>query len=375
MGRYRPTFFSTLVALVGYSALNALMPRSATTPLATTPNDAGFVGRGSSTEPLVAHHARAAETERGREAQQPEQIPWRGWKDILWRTYQQFQEDRLLAIAAGVVFFGILALFPAVTAMVSTYGLFAKTSTIQGHLSFLSAVMPEGAVSIVDEQIARIVAKGDVKLGLGFVFGLGVALWSANAGTKAIIDALNVVYEETEKRGFFKLNFISLSFTLGAVGAVLVAVGTVVVLPLLLTWLRLGPVSQLLIEFGRWPALAVAVLFTISVLYRYGPSRVKAKWRWLSVGSVVATAIWIAGSAIFSYYMKNYADYGATYGSLGAAIGMMMWMWMSAIVVLLGAELNSEIEHQTAVDTTIGMPKPIGSRGAVMADTVGEAQG
>jgi membrane protein len=262
-----------------------------------------------------------------------------------------------------------------VTALVSIYGLFATPSTINRHLAFLSTVMPEAGVSIVNEQVSRIVSKGDAKLGFGFAFGLALALWSANAGVKAVIDALNVVYEETEKRGFFKLNFISLAFTVGAVVAMLSAIAAVVVVPLLFDRAGVGALAEVLVSYGRWPMLVVALLAALAILYRYGPSRREPQWKWVSVGSVLATTLWIAGSAALSYYLRHYANYDATYGSLGAAIGLMMWMWMTTIVVLLGAELNSEIEHQTAVDSTVGPPRPLGTREAMMADTVGDSLG
>ncbi len=329
-------------------------------------------------EPIGVQKARATEPGRGRNAANPAQIPWKGWKDILWRTYGQIQEDRLLAISAGVVFFALLAIFPAITALVSLYGLFASSATVQANLSFLSTVMPVEAAGIIDEQVARVVLKGDVKLGFGVLIGLAIALWSANGGMKAMIDALNIVSEEEETRGFFKLNLISLLFTVGAVSALLLAIGAVVALPLVLDRLGLGPFTDALATYGRWPLLWLGLLIGLAVLYRYGPNRRAPQWKWVSVGGVLASIFWIVGSIAFSFYLANYAHYDATYGSLGAAIGMMMWMWMwmwmTTIVILFGAELNSEIEHQTAVDTTEGPPKPLGSRGATMADTVGAAQ-
>lgn len=283
------------------------------------------------------------------------------------------QEDRLLAIAAGVVFYALLALFPAVTALVSLYGLFADIGTIRQHMDIVQSLLPAGATSIVDEQVTRLLAKGDIKLSIGFAVGLGLALWSANAGMKAVIDALNIVYEEPEKRGFLKLNFISLTFTVGAIAALLMGIAAVVIVPLTLERVGLGFVMETLIEWLRWPVLLICLLGGFALLYRYGPSRANAQWRWLSVGSIVAALAWLTGSALFSYYLKHYANYDATYGSLGTAIGLMMWMWMSAVVTLIGAELNAEIEHQTARDTTDGAPKPLGTRGATMADTVGKS--
>ena len=318
---------------------------------------------------------RAKQSGRGRHATSPWQIPWAGWKDILWRTYGQIGDDRLLAVAAGVVFYGLLAIFPAITAFVSLYGLFAKASTISDHLTLAAGVIPSGGVEIIQEQINRITAKGDARLSLAFAFSLGLALWSANAGMKAVIDALNVTYNEKEKRGFIKLNLISLALTVGAILSLLVALASIVVLPLILASIGLAGWTEMLLRFLRWPVLICLVVFGLAVLYRFGPSRESPRWEWLSVGSITAATAWLVGSALLSWYLANFANYDATYGSLGAAIGMMIWMWMSSIVILVGAELNSEIEHQTAQDSTTGHDKPIGQRGAAMADTIGEEAG
>jgi membrane protein len=292
----------------------------------------------------------------GRLSSNPFQIPWAGWKDILWRTYVRTGEDRLLATAAGVVFFGLLAVFPAITALVSCYGLFANPSTIGANLQTLALMLPNGSFQIVQDQIERVLEKGDTALGATFLFGLALAIWSANAGVKAVIDALNVVYEEREKRSFVRLNLLSLAFTSGGIATLLLMVGAVVAFPLALDHVGLAPESQLIVSLARWPLLLVILLTALAVLYRFGPSRPAARWEWLSVGTLAAALLWICGSALLSWYLSNFGNYSATYGSLGAAIGLMMWMWMSAIIVLCGAELNSEIEHQTALDTTIGRP-------------------
>jgi len=321
-----------------------------------------------------AQRARAAEPGRGRKALSPVDIPVNGWRDIAWRVYAEIGNDRLLAVAAGVVFYGLLALFPAITALVSSYALFADAATIGKHLAFAGALMPAGAFGIVEEQITRIAQAGGGQLSSAFVIGLLVAIWSANAGMKAMIDALNVIYGETEKRSFVVLNLLSLTMTLGALAFLLLAIAAVVVLPLAFSWLGIESLGQRAVVLLRWPAIMIVIALALAVLYRYGPSRRVAKWRWLSVGAVVATLLWVAGSVLFSWYLSNFADYNATYGSLGAGIGLMMWLWLTSIAVLIGAELNAEIEHQTARDTTIGRTKPLGTRGAVMADTVGEAQ-
>lgn len=320
------------------------------------------------------HLARAAvEPGRGRHAKSPFTIPWAGWKDVFWRTYQRIDEDRLLATAGGVVFFGLLAIFPAVTALVSSYGLFADPSTISNNLQTLATMLPEGSFQIVEDQVARVVSNGNTTLGATFLLGLLLAVWSANAGVKAIFDALNVAYEEREKRSFVRLNMVSLAFTVGGIAALLLMVGAVVAFPLALNHLGMAPESKLIVALARWPLLFLILLVALAVLYRFAPSRDAPRWQWLSLGAVTAAILWIAGSALLSWYLSEFANYNATYGSLGAAIGLMTWMWMSAIVIMFGAELNSEIERQTLRDTTTGRPRPLGSREAVSADTVGAA--
>ena len=300
----------------------------------------------------------------------PFQIPWAGWKQILWRTYARINEDRLLAIAAGVVFFGLLAIFPAITALVSFYGLFANPSTIAANLQSLALMLPEGSFQIVQDQIARVLAKGGTELGATFLFGLALAIWSANAGVKALIDALNVAYGERETRSFLQLNLLSLAFTVAGIAALLLMVAAVVAFPLMLDHLGLGPESKLIFSLARWPLLFLILWGALGLLYRFGPSREHARWEWLNVGTLAAAFLWIVGSSLLSWYLSNFANYNATYGSLGAAIGLMMWMWMSAIIVLWGAELNSEIERQMAMDTTATGPRPLGARDAAMADTL-----
>ena len=329
----------------------------------------------ASDEPRALQLERAVEPGRGRRADMPIGIPWCGWKDVFWRTVEQISADRLLLIAGGVVFYGLLATVPAITALVSMYGIFTPASTINAQLSFLADVMPAGAYQLISDQIVRIAGNSDGKLTLAFILGLGIALWSANAGVKAIFDALNVVYDEDENRGWIKLNAISLSFTFAGVVVLILILGAVVALPLILAFVGFAAKQQAgWLPLLRWPVMFALVVLGLSVLYRYGPSREHAKWRWVSVGSVFAALTWIALSVAFSWYLSKFADYNATYGSLGAVIGLMMWMWISTAVVLIGAELNSEIEHQTARDSTTGAAKPLGTRGAVMADTVGAAQ-
>jgi membrane protein len=324
-------------------------------------------------EPLGLQEIRATERGRGRRARAPLQIPWRGWKDIAFRTYHETQDDRLLALAAGVAFYSLVALFPAIAAGVSSYALFADSGTIAKHLSLAAGIFPTELLGILRDEVTRIGARNDGKLTFGFLVGLGIALWSANAGMKAIFDALNIIYDEQEKRGFVRLNLISVFFTACAIAAVVLATGVVVIFPLFLAAFGVLSFDVPIIGYLRWPIMFGLIIVGLAVLYRYGPSRRLAKWRWISVGSVFAASAWLAVSSLFSWYLGNFANYNATYGALGAVVGLMMWMWLSTIVVLVGAELNSEIEHQTASDSTVGPERPLGVRGAVMADTVGAA--
>jgi membrane protein len=312
---------------------------------------------------------------RGRSADKPTEIPAKGWKDIAWRVYEGFQNDRVLLVAAGVTYYALLALFPATAALVSLYGLFADASTITDHLRIASGFLPDGALEVVGDQVKRIAAQGQATLGVAFLGTLALSLWGANAGTKAIFDALNIIYKEREKRRFIRLTLWSLAFTLSAVLLVLLAFAGIVAVPVALKLLGIPDESgSAWLTLLRWPLLYIVVLFALACLYRYGPSRARPQWRWVSWGSAVAGGIWLAGSLLLSWYVANFGTYNATYGSLGAVIGFMIWIWLSTIIVLLGAEINAEMEHQTAEDTTEGGNQPIGARGARMADEVGEAR-
>ena len=318
--------------------------------------------------------ARARETGRGREANTPEQIPPRGWRDILWRVLWSISEDRILSTSGGVAFFALLAVFPGIAAIVSLYGLFADASSIGKHLSLLSGFLPGGVLQLIADQITLISRQGNETLGTAFVVGLLVALGSANSGMAALFDALNVVYDEREKRSLVRFYATTFLFTLAGIVFVILAITGVVVLPLMLKFVGLATTTERLLAILRWPILLVTIVVSLAFIYRYGPSRRDARWRWVTWGSIVGALLWIAASMLFSWYVATFDSYNKTYGSLGAGVGFMVWLWISAVIVLLGGELNAEMEHQTARDTTEGRPKPLGSRGAMMADHVGEAQ-
>jgi membrane protein len=308
---------------------------------------------------------------RGRSATHPLEVPARGWKDILFRVWKNIGKDRVIVVAAGVTFYSVLALFPAIAALVAVYGFFADPTTIASHLDSIAGMVPTGAIDVIRDQITRVASQGRATLGLTFLASFAASLWSANAGMKSLFDALNLVYNEPEKRGFIWLNLISLIFTMLTITFALLAMGAMVIVPIALNFVGLGGVTETVIKIARWPALLIVITLALAILYRYGPSREKPQWRWITWGSAVAAVSWLVISILFSWYAENFGNYNKTYGSLGAIIAFMFWIWLSIIVVLLGAELNAETEHQTARDTTTGRPKPLGSRGAKMADTVG----
>lgn len=316
--------------------------------------------------------AAAADEGHGREADTPSEVPAKGWYDIFWRLWYELNEDRVLLVAGGVTFYLLLAMFPALAAFVSIYGFVADPQTIADHISFLGGFMPSAGVDLIAGQLEALLAQDTNALSVGFAIGLAVALWSANNGIKALFDAMNIAYEEKEKRGFIRLNLISFAFTFGAILIVIVFIVSVGVVPAVLALVNLEGWTETLVRIARWPVMLAVVGVGIALIYRHGPSREKAKWRWLTWGAALATLVWIATSIGFSFYLENFADYNATYGALGAVIGLMMWTWISVIIIIVGAQFNAELEHQTAVDSTIGTPEPMGSRGAVVADTLGK---
>ena len=337
-----------------------------------------LVAAGFGRQPCAAAHSDSTaagarpDDGRGRSATKPSDIPTLGWKDIALRVYQGVNEDRILANAAAVTFYALLALFPGIAALVSIYGLFADPAAIGSRLDAMSGVLPGGALDVIRDQLTRLTAQGRGTLSLSFVIGLVISLWSANGGIKALLDALNVVYEEKEQRSFIRLNAVSLLFTIGMIAFLMIALACVIAIPVALNYLP--HVIGLIFDIARWPLLLVCVAVALAFIYRYGPSRTEPRWRWITGGSAFAAAGWLAASALFSWYAANFGSFNKTYGSLGAVIGFIMWMWISMIVILLGAKLNAETEHQTARESTVGEPKPLGRRGARMADTVGPAR-
>jgi membrane protein len=316
---------------------------------------------------------RAQQQGRGRQAESPRDVPAAGWKDTAWRVYQSIGDDHISLVAAGTAFFGLLAIFPALTAFVSIYGLVADPGTIQSQVAAMRGVVPEAGVDIIETQLTRIVEQGGTTHGITFLIGLAAALWSANAGMKSLFEAMNVAYDEDEERSFVRRNAVTLAMTLGAIIVLVVFLAAIAVVPAIIAFAGLGGAAGWLVSLLRWPVVLVLAGLALAVLYRVGPSREPAQWRWVTPGSAFAALGLIVASMLLSFYFSNFADYNETYGSLGAVIGLMVWFWVSALVVLVGAELNAELEHQTAADTTTGPDNPLDRRGARMADTVGRS--
>ena len=320
-----------------------------------------------------------ADRELGRGAKQPTHIPWAGWKKVLKRTFSEMISDRIGLAAAGCAFYATLALFPAISTMVSVYGLAFDPNTVEPQLRVLRNLLPRPAFQLISERVHTLVAQPRGTLTISLIIGTLITLWSASAGTKSMIAALNIAYEEAETRSFVRFQATALSMTLCAILGAALAVALLVFLPAVLEFIpthfgfeAVEAGTQTLLRLGSPLVMLLFVGTAFSLLYRFGPSRRVAGWHWITPGSTVATLLWLLASIGFSYYVGHVASYDATYGPLGAVVGIMMWFFVTAYVVLLGAELNAELELQTAMDSTAGTPRPIGRRGAYVADHVAD---
>jgi membrane protein len=313
----------------------------------------------------------AVENNRGREAETPTEIPARGWRDIFLRVKSKVAADNLSIIAAGVAFFGFLAIFPAIAALVSIFGLITSPAELQAYLHIIEGLLPSEAADLINNELQRIIQAQGSSLGWGALGGTVLALWSAAKAMSAMFAAMNIAYDEEENRGFIRLRIIALLMTLGAVLFVIISLGLIAGVVFILRSIGIGEITAAVINYSRWPLLAGCCILFLAVLYRYGPSRRQPQWRWVTPGAIVATLLWLVGSTLFSFYVTHFATYNVTYGSLGVVVILMIWFFLSVYSILLGAEINAEMERQTVKDTTAGKPKPTGDRGAWVADTVG----
>ncbi|MDN5849647.1 MAG: YihY/virulence factor BrkB family protein [Nitrococcus sp.] len=306
-------------------------------------------------------------------AKRPWEISGSGWRDIAVRVWNNVFDHNILILAAAVAFYAFLSIFPALVAIVSIYGLIANPDDVQQQFSHYGGILPEEARTLISQQLRRITASASSTMSWGLVLGLLFALWTATQVTKAFITALNVVYAEKQKRGILQFNQLALLMTFGGIILAVLALALIVVLPIVLNTLSLPAALSTLLSYLPWLLLAGCFILWLTVLFRYGPSRNEAQWNWVSLGSIATTVLWIIASILFSFYVSNFGQYNTTYGSIGAIIILLLWFYVTAFAVLLGAELNAGMEHQTTIDTTKGKPRPMGKRGAYVADTIGES--
>lgn len=310
----------------------------------------------------------------GRSAERPSQIPRRGWWDILKRVGSGISEKNLSLAASGAAFYAFLAIPSALTALVTFYGLMLNPADVGKQVAAMHGVVPGEALGLISTYLKNLTSHSAQALGISFIISLLVAIWGVVSGTTSMMSALNMAYGEEEKRSLFRYYLIALGLAVATIVAAVIALALIAVLPAIIGMMPLGGFGQWVATVVRWPILIVLVLLALAVLFRYAPSRDEPKWRWVSWGAVAATVLWIVGSALFSLYVGEFASYNKTYGSLGAVVVLMMWLYLSSFAVLLGAVLNAEIEHQTARDSTVGPPEPMGQRGAAMADTLGREE-
>jgi membrane protein len=306
----------------------------------------------------------------GRQARRPHEIPWAGWKRVISRTATEIITDRVSLVAAGCAFYATLALFPTISMIISIYGLAFDPTTVEPQLAALRDLLPPSAFTLISDRVHVLVSKPPGTLTFSLLVSIVIALWSSATGTKSILGALNLAYEEREKRSFLKFQLTAFAMTLCGMVASAIGIALLVLLPAVESFLGISEGAQLLARLASFVMLVVFVLLALSMLYRFGPSRRSPSWHWVTPGAIVATVLWLAASALFSYYVGHLASYDATYGPLGAVIGVMMWFYVTAFVVLVGAELNAELELQTVRDSTGDPERVIGRRGAYVADHV-----
>jgi membrane protein len=309
----------------------------------------------------------------GREAERPSEIPPRGWFAVLKRVKAEVKDDNVPLLAAGVAFYAMLAIFPAIIALVTVYGMVADPDQVESQVGEFAKSLPSGADELLTSQLTNVAKAGRQSLSIGLVVSLLAVLWSASGGVQGLVKGLNVVYDERETRGFVKLRGLSLLLTVGAIIVAVVALALITVFPAVIDNLGLGRAGELAASIARWVVLALLVLVALAVLYRFAPDRANPRWRWVSGGAVVALVLWLLGSIGFSWYVDNFGKYNQTYGALAAVIILLLWLFLSAFAVLLGAEFDAETERQTARDTTTGPERPLGQRDAEVADTLGQS--
>lgn len=305
---------------------------------------------------------------RGEEAKWPHQIPFSGWVDIGKRVFQEIKTDHMQIISAGVAFYFFLAIFPTIVAAISIYGLILEPAQMENQISKLSVVLPDQAFGMIIDFLQPILERSRREIGWGLFISIMISIWSANKGTNALFQGVNIAYDETDSRGIIKKNLLSLIFTLGGLIIGLISLLIVIFFPLLISDLGLNPKIENMLQWLRWVILGLILIFNLSMVYKIAPCRTSPRFGWVSWGAIIGTLLWLGGSMLFSWYVANFGSYDDLYGSFAAVAILLLWLFLTAFIVLIGAEINSEMEHQTRQDTTIGTEKPMGERKAWHAD-------
>jgi membrane protein len=316
--------------------------------------------------------SQSVEQRRGREAAKPSEIPKRGWIDIGRRVMAEMKDDHIPVVAAGCAFYAWVALIPALIALITVYGLVASPQQVADHIDQLTRGVSPDVAEVIREPIEAATQTTDRALSIGLIASLAVALWSASGGMDGLIKGINVAYDEAP-RSFPRRRGLALLLTFGAIVFVILAVGLIAGVPIAVNWLGLGEDARIGGQIASYVLLLLLVMIALGVLYKVAPHRDNPQFRWITVGTVIAALLWLIGSVAFSLYVENFGNYNQTYGALGGVIILNLWLFLTMYVVLFGAEINSEMEHQTRKDTTVGEPRPMGQRGATKADHVGEA--
>ncbi|WP_116653456.1 YihY/virulence factor BrkB family protein [Pelagibacterium sediminicola] len=305
-------------------------------------------------------------------AHKPVAIGWRGWKAIIGRTIRSMSDKDTSLRCAGVAFFGFLSIFPAIAIVVLMVGILGDHDVLRGELARLSAFMPEMSFSLILNQLDSVMSQPPSGLGIGLAMSIVVALWSGSRGVDALIHAASVAYHERTERKF--VTSVLLSFAVTVLGALfmIIALGLIAAIPIIT---RLSPIpgtSEQLALLLRWPVLLALSVMAFALLYRFTVNRRAARLRWIWPGATLASVLWLIASLLFSLYVEYFGEFEATFGSIAATVVLLFWLYISALIFVLGATLNAEIELQTSIDTTIGPARPIGKRGAYVADNVAD---
>lgn len=309
---------------------------------------------------------------RGRNADTPTEIPATGWKDVAFRVKDNIAEDRVTLLAAGVAFYGLLALFPAITAIIAISGLLVEPQQIVDQLQKLSGLVPQEVLTIVTDQATSVAGSRSGGLGVAAILGLVLALYSASKAMAGLIQGLNIAYNEEETRGFIKLKLVTIALTVFLIAGLVIGLGATIAVPAVLAFVDMGPVLNFVIRILPWVGLIILTILGLSAVYRYAPSRDAPEWKWASAGAIIGCLLWIVASAGFAFYVTNFGAYNESFGTLAGVIVLLLWFWISAFIILMGAELNAELEAQTRADSTVGRDRPMGQRDAVKADSLGK---